>query len=94
MGGEGEEEKEKNKRLTLEMESLLVHSDSECAVVFIIDSYYSSLEKQKGRGGSERGDVTIPLSCSLYHTPTKEKEEKRRGVSGWSERQERVEKRH
>lgn len=83
MGGEGEgrRRRKKNKRLTLKMESLLVHSDGECAVVFIIDSYYSSLEKQKGRGGSERGDVTIPLSCSLYHTPTKE-EEKRRGCLG------------
>ena len=37
--------------LTLEMESLLVHGDGECAVVLVINADYSSL----GQSAEERG---------------------------------------
>lgn len=45
------EQNEPGGRLTLEMESLLVHSDGECAVVLVIDADHSSLGKQKERRG-------------------------------------------
>lgn len=46
----GQSSKEKEAELTLEMESLLVHSDGECAVVLIINADHSSLDKQRHRG--------------------------------------------
>lgn len=48
--GEGwlRSEGEQGGGLTLEVKSLLVHSDGECAVVLVIDSYHSPLDKWSG----------------------------------------------
>ena len=43
----------------MEMESLLVHSDGERAVVLVIDADHSSLGKQKGWGGGQTGSQTV-----------------------------------
>lgn len=51
--GEGIKRKTEKVGLTLEMESLLVHSDGECAVILVIDADHSSLGEQRWR---ERGE--------------------------------------
>lgn len=45
--GRGGIKNTKTAYLTLEMESLLVHSDGECAVVLVIYADHSSLGKQR-----------------------------------------------
>ncbi len=51
----------------MEMESLLVHSDGECAVVLVIDADHSSLGKQE-REGEGRGAVRQQdTSFSSFH---------------------------
>lgn len=59
------EDKIKKAHLTLKMESLLVHSDGECAVVFVIYANHSSLDKKRPR-------VTrhTPLSISTLMSST------------------------
>lgn len=55
-----------HQHLTLEMESLLVHSDCECAVVLVINADHSSLGKQRGGGGqSDTRPRHTPLSMSI-----------------------------
>ena len=53
----------------MEMESLLVHSDGECAVVLVIYADYSSLgrerEREKGGGQSESKTRHTPESISI-----------------------------
>lgn len=43
----------KGEHLTLEMKSLLVHSDGECAVVLVIDADHSALVREREGGGGE-----------------------------------------
>lgn len=64
----GQTEKE---GLTLEMESLLVHGDGECAVILVIDADHSSLggrerEREKGEREGERGGQS---DRDTRHTP-------------------------
>lgn len=89
VGGEGEEEEnEKNKRLTLKMESLLVHSDGECAVVLVIDSYYSSLGNQKEEEAVRRHHP--PLLLTIKNPPRHGRMRERGGVWVEGEMQEQV----
>lgn len=60
------EDKLKEGQLTLEMESLLVHSDGECAVVLVIDADHSSLVRERG-GGREQAVRQRDTSCSTFH---------------------------
>lgn len=55
--------------LTLEVKSLLVHSDGECAVVLVIDSYHSPLDKWSGLE-RERETHTDRERERGRHTPT------------------------
>lgn len=73
---EGEKKKEKKKgqvwqrreeaarsgQLTLEMESLLVHSDGECAVVLVIYANHSSLSKHR------EGSKQLNTSNFTFHS--------------------------
>lgn len=86
-GGGGGEEK-KNKRLTLKMESLLVHSDGECAVVLVIDSYYSSLGNQKEEEAVRRHHP--PLLLTIKNPPRHGRMRERGGVWVEGEMQEQV----
>lgn len=54
--------------LTLEMESLLVHSDGECAVVLIIDANHSSLGGQ-GERGTEGREWKSQSVSGTHHPP-------------------------
>lgn len=51
---EGIKHKHEKVGLTLEMESLLVHSDGECAVILVIYADHSSLGEQRWKEGGVR----------------------------------------
>lgn len=69
---EGIKHKHEKVGLTLEMESLLVHSDGECAVILVIYADHSSLGEQRWKeGGSERGMGAVSqrnTSHSSFHS--------------------------
>lgn len=56
----------------MEMESLLVHSDGECAVILVIDADHSSLGEQRWRereeGGREREKGQSEKHVTLFST--------------------------
>lgn len=59
-------EERKNGDLTLKMESLLVHGNGESAVVLVIDSNHSSLQKRVQRKPFRLRDTSFALSLFLY----------------------------
>lgn len=84
-------EERENGDLTLKMESLLVHSNGESAVVLVIDSNHSSLQKRNAAKAIQtEGHVIHSLSlsiCSSAPLPHAQRE-RRKGVgeNGWSKR--------
>lgn len=85
-------EERENGDLTLKMESLLVHGNGESAVVLVIDSNHSSLQKRTQRKPFRPRDTSFALSLFLYvplpHSlmHIRREREKRKGVgnNGWS----------
>jgi len=65
------------------MESLLVHCNGESAVVLVIDSYHSSLQKRNAAKAIQIEGHVIPCSLFLYVPLPHSLTHMRRGEKGW-----------
>lgn len=65
------------------MESLLVHGNGESAVVLVIDSYHSSLQKRNAAKAIQTEGHVIPCSLFLYVPLPHSLTHTRREEKGW-----------